>query len=164
MKLDIGAGAGGWQQEPLDEWTHLDIAEWPHIEIVADFGNIPVEDGECEEIFVGDVIEHVPAWRYDEVLSEWNRVLVLGGIIRGRCPNGDRAMRAYARGEIDFTEAKLALYGWADRPTEQHYTCFDKQTLTALFEKYGFLVTDYSGSPGPPDCPWWLVFSGSKVR
>lgn len=164
MKLDIGAGHPGWQRTPADEWTHLGINPCEHIEIVADFGDIPLDDGVCEEIYIGDIIEHVPAWRYDEVLTEWNRVLALGGKVSGTCPNGDRAMRAYAAGEIDFAEAKLSLYGWADRATEQHYTCFDKETLTALLEKYGFEVTDYSKSPGPADCPLWLVFSGTKVR
>lgn len=164
LKLDIGAGATGWQQEPLDEWVHLDFADQPHIEIVADFADIPLENGACKEIFIGDIIEHVPAWRYDEVLTEWHRILEPGGVIRGRCPNGDRAMRAYVSGEIDFAEAKLSLYGWADHPLQQHYACFDKKSLTELLAKYGFDVTDYSGSPGPVDCPWWLVFVGRKAE
>ena len=163
VKLDIGSGHKGWMQEPLDEWLHLDLGGGPHVEIQCDFGDIPLEDGACDEIFIGDIIEHVPGWRYDEVLSEWNRVLKMGGIIKGRCPNGDRAMRCYADGEIPFEEALQALYGWANHPFQQHYMCFEKRTLTALLKKYGFDVTDYSGSPGPPDRPWWLVFVGRKV-
>jgi predicted SAM-dependent methyltransferase len=162
-KLDIGCGAPGWQRTPLEEWIHLNIHDAPHVELISDFAQIALPDAWCEEVYIGDIIEHIPAWRYAEVLTEWNRVLRLGGILRGTCPNGDRAMRAYARGEISFQDAKLSLYGWADRPTEQHYTCFDMSTLTALLNKYGFAVTDYTGSPGSVQEPWWLVFRGTKV-
>jgi len=163
LRLDIGCGATGWQREPLDQWIHLDLVKQAHVEIVTDFGDIPLEDGVVDEIFIGDVIEHVPTWRYDKVLTEWNRVLKVGGAVNGRCPNIDRAMRDYANGKLSFNDAFLSIYGWATEPNQQHYQGFTKETLTKLLRKYGFEVTDYSGSPGPISCPWWLVFSGKKV-
>jgi len=164
IKLDIGAGAPNWQRKPLEEWIHLDAIAHPHIELVQEFVDIPLPDGACKEIYIGDIIEHIPQWRYDEVLKEWNRVLMMGGIVKGTCPNGDRAMKLYSSGEISFDDAKLALYGWAINATETHFNCFTKETLTELFEKHGFEVKDYSGSPGNEDMPWWLVFVGTKVR
>ena len=163
-KLDIGAGMKGFQREPLDEWTHLDAMKMDHIEIVGDFGTIPLEDNSCSEIYIGDIIEHVPPWRYDEVLKEWNRVLVMGGRISGTCPNGRRAQTLYASGEIPWEESLQAIFGWNSSPTEHHYNCFNRVTLTTLLLKYGFDVKDYSGSPGGLDMPWWLVFTGKKVK
>lgn len=164
MKLDIGSGAH--YKQPLEEWTHLDLSKGDHTEIVCDFGSIPLDSGSVEEIHIGDVIEHVPGWRHDEVLKEWNRVLKIGGIITGSTPNIDRVMRAYARGEAGMTlhDALLNLYGWANHPQQQHYMTFTKETLRELMAKYGFDINDYSKSPGNPSEPWWLVFSGRKVQ
>lgn len=69
MKLDIGCGLN--VKQPLDEWTHLDCDAGNHIEIVCDFGKIPLEDNSVDQIHIGDVIEHIPVWRWVEVLQEW---------------------------------------------------------------------------------------------
>jgi predicted SAM-dependent methyltransferase len=161
LKLDIGCGLH--YKEPLEEWVHLDINPGPHIEIEADFGAIPLPDGSVAEIYLGDVIEHVPLWRQKEVLAEWRRILKPGGIIAGRTPNLDRAMRDYAEGSLSFRDAWQSIYGWGDRPTEMHFTTFTKETLTQLFAENGFKVEDYSGSPGSVDRPWWLVFTGIRL-
>lgn len=162
LKLDLGCSGPEWQQKPLDEWIRLDIQPADGIDIVADFGAIPLEDRSVDEIFLGDVIEHVPVWRYDEVLTEWNRILKPGGRIAGRCPNLDRAMRDYAAGKLSLNDAYGSIYGDPRNRYLQHYSGFTMETLTALFAKYGFDVTDYSGSPGPEKTPWWLVFEGIK--
>lgn len=164
LKLDIGAGAPGFQREPLNEWVRLGIHPDTNIDIVSDFGSIPLPSGSVDEIFIGDIIEHIPIWRRDEVLTEWNRVLKIDGVVNGKCPNIDRAMKDYTNGTLSLHDAMLSLYGWADRPTELHYTGYTKETLTDITAKYGFDITDFSGSPGPADRPWWLVFSGKKVR
>jgi predicted SAM-dependent methyltransferase len=163
MKLDIGAGLNN-QKSPLDEWTHLDMMPHPHIEIVCDFGKIPLEDGVVEEIFLGDVIEHIPMWRYEEVLKEWNRVLKPGGLATGRTPNADSVMRRYVRGDKDMPirDVLLSLFGTGENEGQQHYMTFSKETLAELLIKYGFEQIDFSGSPGPVDEPWWLVWTSRK--
>ena len=163
LKLDIGCGKIGWQQEPLDEWVHLDIEPQEHVEIVADIGDIPLGDHSVDEIYVGDIVEHIPLWRYDEVFCEWSRILKPGGLVKGRCPNIDRAMRDYAEGNETFENAFNAIYGWGNNPTQVHYRGYTEETLTKLFAAYGFEVEDFAGSPGPVMRPWWLVFEGKKV-
>lgn len=162
MKLDIGCGLH-WK-EPLDEWTHLDANAGPHIEMVCDFGKIPLPDASVEAIHLGDVVEHIPLWRQDEVLKEWQRIAKMGCVVTGSTPNIDSVIRRYARGAFKLQQALIPnIYGWNDRPTEHHFINFTKDTLTALFARHGFEVTDYSGSPGPADEPLWLVFKGRKV-
>lgn len=163
MKLDIGAGVNN-QKTPLEEWTHLDAVSYPHIEIVCDFGKIPLEDGSVEEIFIGDVIEHIPMWGYEEVLREWNRVLKPGGLVTGRTPNADSVMRRYARGDKDMTIQTVisSLFGSGDNEWQQHYMTFSKETLIEFMSKFGFEQFDFSGSPGPVDEPWWLVWTCRK--
>lgn len=163
LKLDIGCGKVGWMQEPLDEWVHLDAIDHPHVEIVCEFGKIPLDDHSVDEIFIGDIVEHIPLWRYDEVLCEWSRIMKPGAIVKGRCPNIDRAMRDYAEGKENFQNAFNSIYGWGHKPTEVHYRGFTKSTLTDLLGAYGIKIKTFKDSPGPTTRPWWLVFSGIKV-
>ena len=163
MKLDIGSGQPGWQKMPLDEWTHLDIVPHDHVEIVCDFGKIPLDDNSVDEIWIGDVIEHVPVWRLMEVLGEWRRILKVDGTIGGNTPNPERAMREFSAGNIGMDELIGALYGNRDKATEIHYITYSKESLTNMFRRYGFDVTDFSESPGDPSLPWWWRFKGKKV-
>jgi hypothetical protein len=142
----------------------MDIQPAEHVEIVADFGSIPLPYGICSHIYLGDVIEHVPVWRLDEVLREWNRITILGGVIAGRTPNPDRCLREFAAGKMTLSDFLGAIYGKGDRPEQVHYMTYSSEGLTTLFAQYGFEVTDFSGSPGPAERPWWWVFSGTKVR
>jgi predicted SAM-dependent methyltransferase len=164
MKLDIGSGEKN-PKTPLDEWTHLDISPFPHVEIVCDFGQISLDGGSVEEIFLGDVIEHIPMWRQDEVLKEWNRILKVGGLLTGRTPDADSILRRYARGDKDMSlrDTLGGLFGSGELPTQQHYITFSKETLMGLLARYGFGVFDFSGSPGPAHEPWWLVWTCRKI-
>ena len=75
----------------------------------------------------------------------------------------DRVMKDYAAGRLIFQDAVNALYGWADSPFQQHYMTYTKTTLSEMMVKHGFMIDSFSGSPGPEDRPWWLVFRGRKT-
>lgn len=164
MKLDIGCGLN--YKKPLDEWTHLNMhhgGDNNHVEMVCDWADIPLDDGACEEIWLGDVVEHVPVWDRDRVFSEWNRVLCMGGIVGGTTPNPERVMRDYVDGKLTIDEALVPnIFGWTDRPTEQHYILYTERSLTVMMARYGFEIDDFSRSPGPPHRRHWLVFYGRK--
>jgi predicted SAM-dependent methyltransferase len=161
MKLDIGCGLH--TKKPLDEWTHLDIDPGPHIELVCDFGDIPLDSESVSEIWIGDVIEHVPVWRQAEVLVEWRRILKPGGTIAGNTPNLDYNVRGYVAGNITLDWLIQNLYGDRAGYPHQHYILFTMGTLTELFNKHGFIDVDFSNSPGPRENPSWLVFSARKA-
>ena len=162
VRLDIGSG-GHNLQKPLEDWIHQDGKPGDHVEIVCDWKKIPRDTESVDEMHFGDVIEHIPMWQLAETLGEWNRLLKVGGIFHGSMPNIDRVMKDYANGTMTLTDAKNALYGWADSPFQQHYMTYTKETLKEMMETYGFEINDFSGSPGPVERPWWLVFSGRKV-
>jgi predicted SAM-dependent methyltransferase len=164
VNLDIGSGKPGWQRIPLDEWIHLDIISHPHVEMVTDFANIPLSDGDCDEIWLGDVIEHVPVWRRDEIFREWNRILKIGGKVGGQTPNPDRIIRDFMDKTMTYHDMIWGLYGQGTSQWEVHYLTYDKSMLIELFDKYGFDVKDFSESPGPSSRPWWYRFHGTKVR
>ena len=161
LKLDIGCGLN--TKKPLEEWVHLDGDEGPHIEMVTDFGSIDLPDNSVDEIWVGDVIEHIPVWRHAEVLTEWLRILKVGGVLNGTTPNLDHNVRQYVSGKIDLDWLLQNLYGDRAGYPHQHYTLFTVKTLGALLTKYGFGAVDFSGSPGDKSSPWWLVFKTTKT-
>jgi len=156
LKLDIGCGLN--TKKPLEEWVHLDMDEGPHIELVTDFANIPMDDDSVDEIWIGDVIEHIPLWRRDEVFTEWKRVLKKDGILAGTTPNLEHNIKQYNSREIDLNWLLQNLYGDRSGPGHQHYIIFTPATLSELLLKNGFYGVDLSGSPGAKDDPWWLVF------
>ena len=157
MKLDVGCGLN--LKGPVDEWTHLDCDPGHHIELVTDFGDIPLDDESVDEIWVGDVIEHVPCWRQAEVLAEWRRILVPGGILAGTTPSLEYNIQRYVRGEIELSWLIQNLYGDRAGYPHQHYILFTAETLTDLLIRHGFTDVDLSGSPGGiGDDAWWLVF------
>jgi SAM-dependent methyltransferase len=164
VRLEIGAGNPGINQgpRPLEDWIHQDLNPAEHIELVCDFGNIPLDDATVDEIFIGDVVEHIPQWRYEAVLPEWHRLLVPGGILRGRCPNIERVMRDFAEDKLSWHDALQGIYGSGEVPWQVHYNGFSPTSLEQLLNQYGFIDFDYSESPGPAERPWWLVFSARK--
>ena len=156
-KLDLGCGLN--TKKPLDKWLHLDCDEGPHIELVCDFADIPLDDNAIDEIWVGDVIEHVPVWKYHIVFPEWKRILKPGGLLHGSTPSLEGTITRYAAKEIDHDTLIRNLYGDRAGYPHQHYNLFTRQTLTKLLSKYGFASIDLSKSPGSQSAPLWLVFS-----
>ncbi len=163
ISLDVGCGLN--TKKPLDDWVHLDCDEGPHIEWVTDFADIPTEDESVSEIWIGDVIEHIPAWRHDEVLTEWRRVLVPNGKLNGTTPNLEWAIYAYTNGVEGWDLGWLLqnLYGDRAGPPHQHYIIYTTETLDTFLQGKGFGPVDFNRSPGPPDNPWWLVFETHKL-
>jgi len=157
IKLDMGCGLN--TKKPLDEWIHLDCDKGPHIEIVCDFVDIPLEDDYVDEIWVGDVIEHVPVWKYHLVFPEWKRILKPHGLLHGTTPSLDSNIKKYVAGEINRETLMRNLYGDQAGYPHQHYNLFTKTTLTDLLANYGFKSINLDKSPGDKANPWWLVFS-----
>lgn len=165
VKLDVGSGNHNLKQ-PLDEWVRIDGCEGDKVDIICDFGEIPLPSGVADILWNGDVIEHIPMWEHDRVLGEWNRLLKIGGEIAGQTPNLHRIMVDYTSGKLSLEDATNGLYGWHDSVWQQHYLTFTTETLTKLLEKYGFGDVAFYGSPGSndPHTAWWLCFQAKKIK
>lgn len=161
LRVDVGCGLN--IKKPVDEWIHLDGDEGPHIEWVTDFADIPTDDETVDEIWIGDVIEHIPAWRSVEVMKEWHRVLKPSGKLNGTTPNLDYNARQYVNGEITLEWFLQNLYGDRAAPPHQHYILYTRETLEAFLKQHNFANFSTFKSPGPPDNPWWFVFEAYKA-
>lgn len=93
VKLSICAGQHF--KQPFDEWINHDGIANDHIDIVSEFGDIPLPDACVDYLECGDCIEHIQKWRKDEVLREWFRLLKIGGTLHLGTPNLHTAMTEY---------------------------------------------------------------------
>lgn len=166
VKVDMGCGIFN-RQQPAEEWIYLDgNKDVSNLDVCCMFNAIPFEDKSVDVIFAGDVIEHIPPYEIGEVLTEWNRILKVGGVLHGRMPNLHSTMKRYASGELKLDDAIGALYGSNEHIFQHHFITYTPFTLSDLLEKYGFGFIDYNGSPGndnPMDA-WWIVFHSVKTK
>jgi len=100
IKLNLGASPI-WSKSG---WHTLDhkLTESTETAIAGDAANIKLPDESCEVIFCSHVFEHIPHTRLPIVLSEINRVLRPGGILRLLTPDLALIAKAYVEKDDDF--------------------------------------------------------------
>jgi predicted SAM-dependent methyltransferase len=77
MKLNVGCGG-----RRIAGYTGVDaVAERSAAEIIARADAIPLPDGSVEEIMAIHLIEHVHPWEAPDLLREWHRLLMPGGLL-----------------------------------------------------------------------------------
>jgi len=103
IKLNLGASPI-WSK---DGWHTLDhkLIESTATAIAGDATNIRLPDGSCDIVFCSHVFEHIPHTRLPIVLSEINRVLRPGGILRLLTPDLEIIAKAYVEKNDDFFRA-----------------------------------------------------------
>jgi len=167
VKIDMGSGAHNMRR-PLEEWIRVDGMAHENIDVVCDFGHVPLPPKCADFMWSGDTIEHIPTWEMKTILGEWNRLLKIGGKFEGQTPNLHATMVRYVKGELSLNDATCCLYGWHDHPYQQHYVTYTTDTLAVLLKEYGFDNITFNGSPGvsPGDemNAWWLCFQCVKVK
>lgn len=109
VKLSIGCGLH-WKT-PFDEWINIDGLKNDHTDLVCEFANIPLPDACVDFMELGDVCEHIPQFRIDEVWNEWTRLLKKGAKVRIGTPNFHRTMTQYTLHTIFGEELPN---GWLD--------------------------------------------------
>lgn len=100
IKLNLGASPI-WSKAG---WHTLDhkLAESTETAIAGDAANIKLPDESCEVVFCSHVFEHIPHTRLPVVLSEINRILRPGGILRLLTPDLETIAKAYVEKNEDF--------------------------------------------------------------
>ena len=105
IKLNLGASPI-WRKEGWHVLDHkLDKTEGS--KIAGDATSIDVADELCDVVFCSHVFEHIPHTKLPLVLSEINRVLKPGGVLRLLTPDLKKIAKAYINNDEDFfREAK----------------------------------------------------------
>jgi predicted SAM-dependent methyltransferase len=143
--LNLGCGSRTYQEYPekcmcinLDERTDL-----PNIDIIGDVTDLTqFDDEEFSYVLASDILEHFPLNKTLAILTEWCRVLKIGGLIELRVPNLPAILKHYIT-HSDATHVSWLLYGGQDYPGNFHYVCFDRKMLTDLCTQVGLDEVDY---------------------
>ena len=104
MKIRLNVGASPiWTKV---DWHTLDhkLKESTETAIAGNATVIDLPDESCEIVFCSHVFEHIPHTQLPIVLSEINRVLCVGGVLRLLTPDLAAIARAYVEKNEDFFE------------------------------------------------------------
>ncbi len=94
--LEIGPG-----QFPLSGFETLDIEADINVDYRWDASKrLPFKDNTFDVIYASHILEHVPWYQSEKVLTEWVRILKRGGVLEVLVPNGLRICKALVDYEI----------------------------------------------------------------
>lgn len=143
IKLDIGCGVEETTKEGfigVDAYTE-------NAQIKAQMWDLPFADGEVDEIFSSNALEHVSKFKVLPTLMEWKRVLKIGGKIELHVPDLEWACMWWILHQTVQWEMDI-IYGTQKHEGEYHKTGFSAKIIWQYFYDIGgFNVDsiDYTG-------------------
>lgn len=130
LRLHLGCG-----QKRLQGFINVDCNYSSATDYVADISKLPCPDNSVERIETYHVIEHIPMPEVKSVLTEWKRVLTVGGLLVIECPDLQGAVTEYLAGN---KERLFSIYGRQRFPGDTHHWGYDFRSLPELLESAGF--------------------------
>lgn len=112
-------------------------------DVKADFiEGLPFDDNSIEEIVMIQVLEHIPQYDRDSVLSEIQRVLQPEGTFIIGVPDVKETARLLvnAKSLQDEEWVIRLLHGTQRNKYSHHYCGYTKRTLVKLLSQYGFYI------------------------
>ena len=134
LKLNLGCG-----HIPVEGYVNVDRRELPGVDVVADVGDLPFEEGGVQEIFSAHLLEHFPQEMLRRrLLPFWRTLLMPGGSFRAVVPDGEAMLAGIARGSYSFSDFREVLFGAQDYDGDFHFNLFAPDSLCGLLEEAGF--------------------------
>src|SRR3954452_21274756 len=142
---DVRVQLGPGQQKYLAGWINLDANMFTgKCDVWVDFRNsLPFADGTITCIYSHHVVEHLPDLK--KHFSEIYRCLKPGGIYRVGGPNGDAAIDAFQRRELDwfsdFPDPRRSIGGRFENfimCRREHLPILTESYLQEIMEDVGF--------------------------
>jgi predicted SAM-dependent methyltransferase len=143
MKLTLNVGCG---DRTFDEYPAghkcINFDERANLKRVDEVGNVKdlsrFPDEHFDYILASDIIEHFPISETNNILTEWKRVLIVGGVIEFRLPDLAAICKKYVDGKHDAKLTSWLLYGGQTYPGNFHYVGFDRKWLVTILKGIGF--------------------------
>ncbi len=135
-KLHVGCG-----QTYIPGFFHIDIIPAPHVDWVGPVGELNfIEDNSLKLIYACHILEHFGRSEFMDILKEWYRVLMQGGILRLAVPNFEAcAALYYEEGLRDGLTGLIGLISGGQRNSyDFHKMIFDEPYLTDALHEVGF--------------------------
>jgi 2-polyprenyl-3-methyl-5-hydroxy-6-metoxy-1,4-benzoquinol methylase/predicted SAM-dependent methyltransferase len=151
-KIELGGG-----EHPVGEgFLNVDARPLPTVDIIADIRDLPFEEGDIEEIFTSNVLEHFNYRNATMILRGAFRVLRPGGKITVIVPDFEKVVDIYKTGNVDFMTMNKWLHGNQHHLYDYHKISWDFKGLKIILSDVGFTKiekvsysygVDYLGCP-----------------
>jgi predicted SAM-dependent methyltransferase len=142
MSLNLGCGELIFEEISGYKCINIDIRQLDGVSIVCDVSNLPFPDEFFDRILASDILEHFPVSETENLLSEWSRVLKVGGNMKFRTPSL-RWVAAYYQATGDAKFVSYHIFGGQGYKENFHYVIFDNVWLTELCGKFDMEAISY---------------------
>jgi predicted SAM-dependent methyltransferase len=135
-ELNLHLGCGSINHP---EFVNIDGLPAPHIHYIRSLDNLSIfKDHSVDLIYSSHCLEHFSHKKTLQILTEWNRVLKRGGILRLAVPDFDVLMKVYQETGNDIKPILGVLMGGQDYKYNFHMAAFNGQSLRDLLIEAGF--------------------------
>lgn len=133
MKLHLGCG-----KLLLEGYTNIDLASKADVcHDIKSFEDM-YDNNTIDEIYICHVLEHFSRREIINVLTEYNRILKLGGTLRIAVPDFDAVIDMYNSDKRNVYDLMGLLYGGQRNELDYHKIVFTFDTLKNVLECCGF--------------------------
>tara|TARA_B100000029_G_C17313777_1_gene865399 strand:+ start:261 stop:797 length:537 start_codon:yes stop_codon:yes gene_type:complete len=135
IKLHLGCG-----KRFIPGYKHVDLAKFDHIDVFTSADNLSMfENDSVEEIYACHLLEYFDLNQVKDVLGEWNRVLVRGGILRLSVPDFDSLLKIYEKTK-DLKKILGPIFGQMalNESTIYHRTTYNRTLLQEVLMEAKF--------------------------
>ncbi len=135
---------GCWHRN-IPGFINVDLCDMPHIHYKSSIDKLPMFEDNCADlIYSSHSLEYFDRVQVADVLSEWNRVLKVGGILRLAVPDFDKLIEVYKK-TGDITKILGPLYGRMEITSVNnekmclyHKTVYNFDSLSEVLANAGF--------------------------
>lgn len=138
LRLNVGSGSLA-----VEGYLNVDRREIVGVDILAEVGDLPFDDGSIEEVRSAHVLEHFPEEELRRrVLPHWVAKLLPGGTMRAIVPDALSMIEACSKGALRFEDLREVTFGAQDYEGDFHFTMFSIGSLTDLLEGAGLVEVE----------------------
>lgn len=137
-RLDVGAGT-----RPTPGYLTVDLYQ-ADADFQCPMWDIPLGDGEADEIYCSHALEHVMYAQVTPTLREWKRLLAPGGRLTLRVPDLEWCVKTWLeRHELNDFWDLAKIFGSQEHEGNIHRTGFTRESLAKFLEDAGFVIDKF---------------------
>lgn len=145
--LEIGGGPApqkpGYLQFDAKDWKERTGLDY-HL---GDARELPYFDSWFDSVFASNLLEHFPQEETTAILTEWTRVLKIGGELELVVPDSMGILYDFFTGINTWDECEERLRGSMDYEGNEHYRAFTISTFPAVIKQVvGLQLIDLESS------------------
>jgi predicted SAM-dependent methyltransferase len=134
LRVNLGCG-----HLPVEEYVNTDARPLPGVDVVAEVGKLPFDEGSLDEVRSAHLLEHFPSPRLARLVRYWFSLLRPGGTFTAVVPDAESMIRAFVTGDFPWADLKEVTYGGQEYAGDFHFTMFSQDELVSTLTDAGFV-------------------------